>query len=676
MNSNVHSRVSNARCPAAGSLDRALNRAVSIVFEEFRIPGDLPLVRGRDCSALRGSWEKERVSILERMAGKRERTQRRLSLALKSCARLFDQKCPPCDRRARSSALRSWDSHVAEDVPSADLSCCRAFVPLLKKHVRSMTEGWGRRLKECRFAEGVPRFGEYVPDIQGCLEVPTGLGGTLACAPSEYSRDPALVRRGVAKTKGKHRVVTMQSAGVKRVLAPVHNALYDHISSFDWCVRGDVRREDFAAVVGDLRRGERFISGDYQAATDNIYLPAVEAIVEVLAESPELSEEERRVLLGSFRNLRWLSSSGATHPIKRGSMMGNLVSFPLLCLLNKACHDIARDVCSPVPGVRRVGRFNGDDCMFSGDDAFFGTWQLVTGIFGLVVNREKTGVSRRWLELNSQPYDVTRGSMVSKPVLSFLLPPRHTPGSILPSIISGVSSFRWSVRLKVVTMLRHEICLRGVRDTLGCLSPKWRSELFSRRWFRAGCLDDPAPLNERGENRSPTVVVGPPPDSRVYDFLTEFAVSLSRETVEKWRGVKVRPFSQLIDRRAYSARRRYTSPRLSSFFSWGGYRWRFNYPGESLSLLTEGPLSKGGFVRTWSKAKWVDDHPLLSRGPVVLERPRVPARRSFPPPLSLSRPSLPRRAVESADSGTFCNWEVTVRQYMARPFVGAYRLKV
>jgi hypothetical protein len=608
-------------------LTRALNRAVSIFFEEFGIPGDLPIINGCDCAAIGASWGEATAFMLKRIKNKGGRRIRRLTLAIKSCKRLFDVACGPCDKKAGEKARREWDHHVGKDVPQSELDRCSEHLPLLRERIRELIDGWGKRLVERRKGGGDPYLGEYVPGQQGCCEVPSGEGGTLACGPDDYSGDRSLVRRGVAKTKGKHRVVTMQSAEVKRVLTPVHNALYDHISSKGWCVRGEVRKEDFDAVISDQREGEEIISGDYKAATDNLYLPAVEAVIAEVSKCPELTEEEREVLLESFTDLRWKSNSGARHPIKRGSMMGNLVSFPLLCLLNKASFDIACDV-SEGKRSARVGRFNGDDCCFNGDSRFFKIWRHVTSIFGFVVNEEKTGVSRRWAELNSSIYDVRRRSFVAKAVVSFLHTDRAKPGSILASVIDGIASFRWSLQLKIVNVyMRYEIALRGVLPEISCLGRRWRKELLSRRWFRSAALLGPAPVLEKGVKRDLPVKVGPPPVSEAYEFVTYESARLQRAMVDRWTGVRVVPFRAKIDRKTYRKQyRRLRSPRLSSRFEWKGWRWAFVWPRE---LLLRVKSTYPWLLDGRTRGKWKDDHPFLTRRPIIVESP---------PPLPLRNP--------------------------------------
>ena len=602
---------------------------------EFKIPHYLP--RGASCLQIQIGWKEWTQRCLERYPCK-GRTYQRLSMLIKSTKRLFDVSCNLCDKEASTKARAEWDRHVAEDVPLSLLPS-EGHLNELRKRVRELLSGWGRRLEEKRVCSEEPFLGEYVPDVQGCFEVPAREGGTLACAPSEYSKDYSLVRRGVAKSKGKYRTVTMQSAGVKRVLTPVHNALYDHITRSGWCVRGDVTQGDFAVVASDLRDGESYISGDYSAATDNIYLPAVEVIVDEIAKTKELTAEERRILKGSFRNLRWKSQSGVEHPIKRGSMMGNLVSFPLLCLLNKACFDIACDI-RDCKDRTRVGRFNGDDCMFCGDFDFMGTWRQVTSRYGLIVNEEKTGFSRLWLELNSQVFDVRKGNLVPKIVLSFLRPFQNSPGEILLDVIRGLSAYHLGNTLAVINMMQHEIALHGVRGSLSELSPRWLKRLSKMRWFRAAALYGGAPVTEKGVDRDLPVTVGPPPRPCFVPFVNRCSAELQRSRVEQWIGKRVRPLEKKLDRASWHGTK-LTPEHACRKYSRRGYKWAFVWPSVLLDFIQERyPSVLDSDIYT----PWRDDHPFLVRRCRIFEE-RV--RKHFPPPSCL----LPNADLEDPQWG-------------------------
>jgi len=531
-------------------------------------------------------------------------------------------------------------AHVGADVP-LDLRPSGSDLDELQKRVRENLSGWGRRLELARKSGEEPTLGEYIPDQQGCYEVTTNNGGTLACGPEAYSGKWGSVRLGCAKTKGKFRAVTMQSAEVKRVLAPVHNALYDHITSFGWCVRGDVTKGDFEVVAGDLRKGEYYISGDYTAATDNIYLEAVAVIVGEISRCPELSERERSVLLGSFENLQYKTSSclvGEHYPIKRGSMMGNLISFPILCLLNKSCWDIACDIRERGDRTRK-GRFNGDDCMFCGDDAFFQTWSKVTSKYGFLVNEEKTGRSRRWLDLNSQTYDVRGHLMVAKATLGFLRPNRKEPGDMLAEVVRSLVGFSERNKLEVVIMLRHEIALRGVLSSVLSLSGWLRKQLIRKRWFRDSAMLGGAPTLERGIRRSVEVIVDRPPRQRFYGIVSAASARLQQELTNEWIGRRVRPLTVMLDRQAYAKARRSTPPNsLRRRFELRGKSWAFVWPKVLFECWKHLPIFERCGTRTW-----LGEHPFLTIRPRIVEL-RRPNLRHYPPPVALleGADNLPR----------------------------------
>jgi len=627
----------DAGCPASRLLVKALEKAIAILSWEFGTPQDLS-VSGVDCLAIRQSWEKNVVVKLEHFT-RSGRRQRRLTSALKSCKRLFDVPCFPCDAVATSNAVKDWMSSACKSVPP-EIQPSAVDLNELRLAVRENISGWGRRLKESRAVDKLPVLGEYVPDQQGCYERTQAKGGTLAVPDSESEQTPVnRLRLGTAKTKGKVRVVTMQSARVKSVLTPIHNALYNHITSFGWCVRGDVKKEDFAIVASDLRDGEMLVSGDYEAATDNIFLCAVEVIVDEIAKAKELTEEEREVLVGSFRDIEVKLTScpvGEHHRIMRGSMMGNLVSFPILCLLNKSCFDIACNI-RDLNDRTRKGRFNGDDCMFAGDSAFVASWRAITKRYGLIVNEKKTGVSRRWVELNSQPYDVKRGSCPGKPVLSFLLPLPHQTTNMLTGVLKGTESFSRSVTKRILGLMRYEIAARGVLGDLPSLSPYWRKVLVKFRWFRAAAIFGGASVLEVGVKRALPVEVGPPPFPRYLGMVTRLSCLAQRENVKEWKGVKPRKvYRQKLDMYSFQSRWKEGMPQHIALrrFAFIGFEWAFVWPKSVLRVVRR----DFPFVlvprKDCIRAKWFEDHPFLTRRPRVVEVGKVRVEQfSIPPSL-------------------------------------------
>jgi hypothetical protein len=520
-----------AHCPAVGSIAKALCKAIRLVELEF----DLIIPRpswGSDCFTARASFDRVCASAGRDLG---EFRQRECKIALKSCLRIFDVACSRCDVTATQKARASWVEACTRPVPELDRSWAYDPSWVLKERVRELVAGWGKRLASSRTSvKGESEWGGGYTDQNGCLEATRFAGGTISVGSGHFGGLSEL-RVGVAKQKGKLRVVTMQSARVKRVLSPVHDALYDHLTSFGWCVRGDVKKSDFAAVVADVDKGDSFISGDYSAATDNILPWVTEAVTSVLAECPDLTCEERGTMLSAVGDLHLRSKSRKTKTVlTRKQMMGNLLSFPILCLINKACFDICCDLVYG-QGKRKVGRFNGDDCMFSGSREFFSLWEKVTSTFGLVVNRQKTGFSETWLDLNSQPYHVPTSTLVPRHCLSFLRPFRNDCVDLLGEVWKGTKEMRHSVRQYAVSVLaRHEIVLR---DFCVANVPRYVvSGLLKRAWFRRWRGSDPVPPLVSGVSRADEVVVASPPREDLFPIVDEAHLVAEQSRLDFWTG--------------------------------------------------------------------------------------------------------------------------------------------
>jgi hypothetical protein len=177
----------------------------------------------------------------------------------------------------------------------------------------------------------------------------------------------------------------------------------------------------------------------------------------------------------------------------------------------------------------------------------------------------------------------------------------------------------------VKDLMRYEITLRGVHTALSEIPRRWMSELLKLRWFRASALSGGPPTREVGVCRDLATEQGPPPDSRVYSFVTKAAAQLSLERVEDWRGVKVIPYRCTIDRRAFCLQKRLRSPRMSNLFFREGWQWRFSWPKVLLSFFRENYPT---LLRPNCTTLWMDDHPFLCRRRIFSEVQRTPPWRN------------------------------------------------
>nr|QKI79960.1 RNA-dependent RNA polymerase [Erysiphe necator associated ourmia-like virus 131] len=522
-----------AGCLATRSIRKALQRAAELTLREFKLPGlETPSFSGVDCVQLRAQWNGYEKACNEAYRYKSEERQKCLAQLLKSGCRLFDGDCKTCDPALKEAEKKKWVELMSVERPRDERRGNRShWINELKRSARCLISGWGKNLERCK-------EGDYIPDQSGCLEMSSFDGGTMA-VDEEFISPPNVVRLGTAKTKGKIRVVTMQGAHTKKVLRPVHCALYDYLSSFGWLVRGDVVEADFEAIIRDKRDGEHLISGDYEQATNYICMDAVQALVSVIAEDPHLNDEERKVLVESFDNVTVVNKQGNLICIVRnGSMMGNLVSFPLLCILNKCCYDMSRKIEAYTEGFEysdRCGRFNGDDCGFCGTDSFYAIWRNTTSLFGLVVNEKKTGISDRWIELNSESYDSEKHRFTTKAFLSYLRVTRDTPGDLLSEILQGTKGFSGSTKAWLINhVLRYEIAIRGVNAST--IPQKVFRLLVKKTWFRKVLSSPLPPFPTTGVDRSirQTVVSPPLPEFiPIIDELEKFAV---RKHLNFWVG--------------------------------------------------------------------------------------------------------------------------------------------
>lgn len=316
--------------------------------------------------------------------------------------------------------------------------------------------------------------------------------------------------------------------------------------------------------------------------------------------------------------------------------MGNLCSFPILCLLNKASYDISRDTCpgeDPREGRKRVVRINGDDIVFCGTQRFFLHWKSVVEHFGFIVNTDKTGVSHRWIELNSRSFDALRRSFVAKPVLSCLLP-GSTPDDLLSQVVKGMWSLSRGVFWYVVNdLLRYEISIRQI--SVSSLPTRVLAQLRKRKWFRDAVIRGPAPIKVVGTSRSIPMTVGPVPRACLYPDIDKCIRRVTQKFVSFWRGKNVTPETRLVDRRQVKEFLRSGGETGQYNYALTRSRWAFVWPTPVLTFVRRVIGDRAFLSRERSEDEWIEDHPSLTTrcGFTFTRKPFAPA--SFPPPPSL-----------------------------------------
>lgn len=162
------------------------------------------------------------------------------------------------------------------------------------------------------------------------------------------------------------------------------------------------------ALGEDLFSGEiGWVSGDYTAATDHLNLNFTRACFEEsLAHCPSLSLEEMTALRAVIyeQELQYPPKYGLDHALQQdGQLMGSVLSFPILCIINLVCYWRALEL--------HTGRtfaphelpclINGDDILFRADQAFYEVWQEVVKEVGFTLSVGKNYWHRKHFTVNS-----------------------------------------------------------------------------------------------------------------------------------------------------------------------------------------------------------------------------------------------------------------------------------
>lgn len=250
----------------------------------------------------------------------------------------------------------------------------------------------------------------YIPTGSACLERAKTKGGAKsflrehlgpegllnAQLTGSFCPDSYPVKYQVVPTGGKDRGVTIASA-MSHILGPLHRMIYDRLSRQHWLLRGEATPARFSSFRE--KNGEVFVSGDYESATDNLNLDVSEFVLQcILDKAVSLPSGIKSYALKSLRATIHYQN-GLTVEQKRGQLMGNFLSFPLLCLTNYLTFKFI------IP--RRVPiKINGDDIVFRCRPDEWERWAERVGSLGLTLSRGKTLVSKRVFSLNSSFFRV------------------------------------------------------------------------------------------------------------------------------------------------------------------------------------------------------------------------------------------------------------------------------
>nr|WAK77912.1 MAG: RNA-dependent RNA polymerase [Botourmiaviridae sp.] len=205
-------------------------------------------------------------------------------------------------------------------------------------------------------------------------------------------------------SSGKPRVVTLYSAENTRILAPLHYSLYDMLKKRGWLLVGDPTDRHVQRLTG-----ASLLSFDYSSATDNIKSAYVRVAVEVLEEMADHISSDEHKALQVLANLRIDGRETFS-----GQPMGSVLSFPLLCIINKTVVDMALTAMLNRKEIS-FKEWSSHPLLVNGDDLLLREVRKTTNLrgeivlqgseVGLIVNKEKTLVSDQFGEINSTLFE-------------------------------------------------------------------------------------------------------------------------------------------------------------------------------------------------------------------------------------------------------------------------------
>jgi hypothetical protein len=163
-----------------------------------------------------------------------------------------------------------------------------------------------------------------------------------------------------------------------------------------------------------LKAGEIYMSGDYKGATDNILSWISEYVAERFSHELGLTKDEerlfKRALTGHIFDVsekgKIIKRSERFKVQRRGQLMGSIISFPVLCIVNAVVCQWAIELAEG----RRIGlrnlrmAINGDDVVLRSKESVYPYWQKIAAWVGLEESIGKTYVSREFFNINSRTY--------------------------------------------------------------------------------------------------------------------------------------------------------------------------------------------------------------------------------------------------------------------------------
>jgi hypothetical protein len=169
---------------------------------------------------------------------------------------------------------------------------------------------------------------------------------------------------------------------------------------------------------GLIYKFNKFVSGDYSAATDNLSIGSTKCVFEEFLNRSDLSfgdKERYREVLYQHEVFYPEKESGGIEPLTQtnGQLMGSPLSFPILCVVNLICYWIALEYYmqgyleynESIPIELLPVIINGDDILFCCNDSLYSIWQETIRYVGFELSIGKNYIHEKLLTANSRLYE-------------------------------------------------------------------------------------------------------------------------------------------------------------------------------------------------------------------------------------------------------------------------------
>jgi hypothetical protein len=221
---------------------------------------------------------------------------------------------------------------------------------------------------------------------------------------SDALREESLAKPVCLAEPLKIRTVTCGPPLRYTALKPVQKVLWSQLSrDRRFAISRPLDGRQVVDLLGELRPGNKWLSGDYKAATDNLAIELSYHIAQDIATWTEMPDDYRQLMVDGLVGHHYLREGDEPSPQARGQLMGSPVSFPVLCIANAAIVWAAIAPDAKFEDVRMI--INGDDCLFQTDDLGRHRWDSIARDCGMSPSVGKVYFHERFAVINSMLFD-------------------------------------------------------------------------------------------------------------------------------------------------------------------------------------------------------------------------------------------------------------------------------